>query len=242
MIDLRQRSTQSEWMDDPSVSFADFRSCLAELARVNLWTLAHRPTLRFLDGLFPLGHTPTRPIEIVDVGSGYGDLLRHIAVWARRRGFAVSLTGIDLNPWSRAAAMDATDPALGIRWVTGDVLTYTPPRRVDVVVSSLFTHHLTDARIVEFIHWMEAHARLGWFINDLHRHVVPHQVFAWIADLAALHPFVRHDGPVSIARAFVHEDWERLLAQAGIEAGVAEIEWMFPFRLTVTRHMEGCHE
>ena len=197
MTDFSKRSTQPEWMDDPSVSFDDFRSCLAELARVNVWTLAHRPTLRFLDRLFPPSRRLARPVEIIDIGCGYGDLLRQIAAWARRRDIEVSLTGVDLNPWSRAAAMEVTDPSLGITFITKDAFLLNPPRGVDVVVSSLFTHHLTNERIIEFIQWMEEHARLGWFINDLHRHPFPHQVFGWIAELAALHPFVRHDGPVS---------------------------------------------
>jgi SAM-dependent methyltransferase len=238
MVDFSQRSTQSEWMDDPAVSFLDYRSCLVELARVNEWMLAYRPVLRFFECLFPPGQSWNRPIEIVDVGSGYGDMLRQIAAWARRRKIDVSLTGVDINPWSRAAALEATDPALGIRWVTDDALAYMPPRGIDIVISSHFTHHLTNERVIEFIQWMEENARLGWFINDLHRHPVPHRLFGWFADLAALHPFVRHDGPVSIARAFVTEDWERMLAGAGIEPGTAKIEWMFPFRLTVARRKE----
>lgn len=238
MIDFSQRSTQNEWMDDPSVSFESFRSCLRELARVNALTLAHRPTLRFLDRLLPSGWSLPRPIEILDVGSGYGDLLRQIAGWARRRGIDVSLTGIDLNPFSRVAAMEATDPALGINWVTADALQHRPARGVDVVVSSLFAHHLTNERVIEFIQWMEENARMGWFINDLHRHPIPHRVFGWVAEAAALHPFVRHDGPISIARAFVTEDWKRLLAEAGVERHAATIEWMFPFRLTVARRKD----
>jgi SAM-dependent methyltransferase len=150
MTDFRQRSTQAEWMDDPWVGFDDFRACLVDLARVNVLTLAHRPTLRFLDRLLPLGRALGRPIEIVDVGSGYGDLLRQIASWARRRRIDVSLTGVDLNPLARRAALEATAPGLGIQWVTADALAHDPPRGIDVVVSSLFTHHLTDARVVEF--------------------------------------------------------------------------------------------
>lgn len=235
MLDFTKRSTQSEWMDDPWVGFDDFRACLVDLARVNVLTLAHRPTLRFLERLLPLARALDRPIEIVDVGSGYGDLLRQIAGWARRRRVDVSLTGVDLNPWARAAALEATAPGLGIEWVTADALAHAPPRGVDIVVSSLFTHHLTDARVVEFLRWMEATARLAWFVNDLHRHPLPHHVFAWFADAAKFHPFVRHDGPVSIARAFVAAEWEALLAAAAIERRDAEIRWEFPFRLTVTR-------
>ena len=40
---------------------------------------------------------------------------------------------------------------------------------IDFVVSSLFTHHLSDAMIVRFLRWMEATARRGWLIYDLQR-------------------------------------------------------------------------
>ncbi|PRQ09650.1 methyltransferase domain-containing protein [Enhygromyxa salina] len=239
MIDFTQRSTQAELMDDPAVGYDEFRACLADLARVNVWTLAHRPTLRFFDRLLASSRALGRPLEVVDVGSGYGDLLRELAKWARRCRVEVSLTGVDLNPWSRVAAAQASAPELGIEWVTADIFTHAPPRGVDVVVSSLFTHHLSDAKVVEFLRWMEAHARVGWFVNDLHRHPLPHHVFRRVARWARLHPFVQHDGPVSIARAFVPADWQRLLNEAGVEAGAAEVEHVFPFRVTVARHRQA---
>jgi SAM-dependent methyltransferase len=238
MIDFSQRCNLAELMDDPLVGFDEFRACLVDLALVNLLTLAHRPTLRFLDGLLPHARALGRPLEIVDVGSGYGDLLREIAKWARRRGVAVSLTGVDRNPWSRRAAMEATASELGIEWVTADVFAHDHPRGIDVVVSSSFTHHLSDALVIQFIDWMEANARLGWFVNDLHRHPLPYHVFAWFSEKADFHHFVQHDGPVSIARAFVAADWRRLLASAAVGPIAAEVRWMFPFRLTVARRKE----
>ena len=42
--------------------------------------------------------------RLLDVGFGHGDMLRAIARWARRRGIAVDLVGVDLNPKSEAAA------------------------------------------------------------------------------------------------------------------------------------------
>ncbi|MFV8756073.1 methyltransferase domain-containing protein [Nannocystaceae bacterium ST9] len=233
-IDFTQRSSQLELMDSHDVGFAEFRDCLIDLARVNRLTLAYRPTLDFLDRLLAAGH-PGRPIEIVDVGSGYGDMLRQIDAWALRRGVEVSLTGLDLNPWSRAAASAVTSSRRQIHWVTADVFAYDPPRGIDVIVSSLFTHHLTDPLIARFLAWMETHARLGWFVNDLHRHPLPYYVFRRVAKLAGFHPFVQHDGPVSIARAFVPADWRRLLGAAGIDPTRAEIEWRVPFRITVGR-------
>ena len=104
-----------------------------------------------------------------------------------------------------------------------------------MVVSSLFTHHLPDASVVRFLRWMEANARVGWFVNDLHRHPLPYHFFRTFARLARFHRFVQHDGPVSIARAFAPADWQRLIAEAGLDAAAVEVRWRVPFRLTVGR-------
>ena len=234
-IDFSVRSSADELMDGATVGFEELRACLVDLARVNRLTFAYRPTLAFFERLVARGLPQGRPLEVVDVGSGYGDMLRRIDDWAARRGVAVSLTGVDLNPWSRQAAILATPPGRPIQWVTADAFVDLPTSGIDVVVSSLFTHHLEDALVVRFLRWMEANARVGWFVNDLHRHPLPYHFFRHLARLARLHPFVQHDGPVSIARAFAPDDWRRLIAEAGIDASAVEVRWRVPFRLTVER-------
>src|SRR5580700_3327144 len=107
-VDFASRSQVDELMDTEPVSFDEFRACLVDLSRVNRWTRAYRPTLAFLDALAARGLPTGRPLEIVDVGCGYGDMLRKIDDWAEQRGVAVSLAGVDLNPWSRKAASEAT--------------------------------------------------------------------------------------------------------------------------------------
>jgi SAM-dependent methyltransferase len=233
-MDFTARSTESELMDTEAVGFEEFRACLVDLARVNHLTLAYRPTLAFFDRLLAAARRLGRPLEVVDVGSGYGDMLRAVDAWALRRGVAVSLTGVDLNPWSKRAAAEATTSGR-IDWVTADAFAYEPPAGIDVVISSLFTHHLPDPLVERFLAWMETTARLGWFVNDLHRHPVPYHFFRRFAKLARFHRFVRHDGPVSIARAFAPADWQRLLFAAGIDPVDVEVQWRVPFRLTVTR-------
>src|SRR5580693_8203311 len=140
-IDFAFRSTLDELMDTEPVGFEEFRACLVDLSRVNRLTWAHRPTLAFFDRLAEHGLPKGRPLEVLDVGSGYGDMLRKIDGWAERRGVALALVGVDLNPWSRRAASEATRPGRPIRWITADAFAYDPPQGVDVVVSSLFAHH-----------------------------------------------------------------------------------------------------
>jgi len=223
-------------MDSDETDFATFRDCLIDLAKVNTLTLAYRPTLRFFADLDRAGRLPRdRAISIVDCGSGYGDMLRKLDRWAVRRGLRFDLTGVDLNPWSARTAAEVTAPDRPIRYATTNLFDYRPQEPIDIVISSLFTHHLDDAALARFVAWMEANARIGWFVNDLHRHPLPYHVFRATARALRFHHFVQHDGPISIMRAFVAADWHRVFAAAGLAPGDAEIRWRFPFRLCVTR-------
>jgi hypothetical protein len=82
---------------------------------------------------------------------------------------------------------------------------------------------------------MEENTRVGWFINDLSRAPIPYHLLKAFSKLAGLHPFVQHDGPVSIARAFVAEDWRRMCAAAGLREADVVIEGWPPARLCVGR-------
>ncbi|KAA2237000.1 methyltransferase domain-containing protein [Salinarimonas soli] len=231
MPDFASRSTQPELMDEEGIAYEDFRACLRDLAVVNTVTLARPPTLAWLK-------RATRGMSrftLLDVGFGQGDMLRTILAWSRRNGIKADLIGVDLNPWSAAAAREATPQADGIEYHTGDVFAFEPQRSVDFVVSSIFTHHLPDDALVRFVAWMEGRAGRGWFVNDLHRLAFPYYGFALLARLARWHRFVQHDGPVSIARSFRPEDWQRAVTGAGLPLDAVEIRPVFPFRLCVGR-------
>lgn len=223
-----------ELMDEPC-SYEDFRGCLRDLAEVNRITHAYAPTIAFLDLIAEL-HDSSRPLRILDVGFGGGDPLRAVAHWAAARNIPVRLTGVDLNPYSARAAREfsARDPlAANINWVTADVFAYSSEAQPDVILSALFTHHLNSPDIVRFLRWMEEHAGLGWFINDLHRSRRAAFFFRFLPIIFGWHHFILHDGPVSLRRAFVPEDWKRLLQQAGIDG--AEIQPYPMNRLCVAR-------
>ncbi|HEV2576485.1 MAG TPA: methyltransferase domain-containing protein [Acidobacteriaceae bacterium] len=218
---------------DGQCGYEEFRDCLRSLEQVNRWTLGYRSTLSWLEQL--LSPFPREPIHILDVGSGGGDLLRQIGAWARRRHIAVQLTGIDLNPYATRVAAECTPKELGITWLTCNALTYRPEKPVDVVVSSLMTHHLEDEEIVALLRWMEVTARVGWFLNDLERSERTSRMFGWLAKVLRMHPFVRHDGPVSFRRALQREDWARLLTAAEVPQSTVTLEHWRPGRLCVGR-------
>jgi SAM-dependent methyltransferase len=232
MPDFAVRSRTAELMETAECGYESYRDCLRDLAQVNVVTLGARPTLAFLERLRCQGRLPDHRLHVADIGSGYGDGLAKVARWARSKGVRVRLTGVDSHPWSIRAAREA-HPYLGVEWICSDVYDYDDVP--DVVVSSLFTHHLDDLSVRRFLAWMEARATHGWFINDLHRHPLPYWGFAALAQAVRWHPFVRHDGPVSIARAFRPADWTDAFAAAGLAADAARIERWFPFRLCVAR-------
>jgi SAM-dependent methyltransferase len=221
-------------MEQPC-SYEELRACLHDIARVDRVTFAYRPTISWLEKLMAAQPRSTRPLRVVDVGCGYGDMLRRIHAWAAKRGDAVELTGIDLNPDAIRAAREATPPAQRIEWIVGDALSDAATGEIDAVVSSLLTHHLTDSQIVQFVQWMERTARRGWFINDLHRRPVPYHLFRLLARFTNWHRFVKNDGPVSIRRSFIVEDWQRLCAAAELAAESVSIQEYRPARLCVGR-------
>lgn len=231
-LDFSKRAELTELMDEPCTR-KELRACLRDIARLNRWFLAYRPVLRWLDSLAL--RNLQRPIHILDVGCGYGDALRRIEAWARKRKIRVQLTGCDLNPDAVTIAADASSPASRIEWIAADIFSYDGRRPIDIVISSLFTHHLKEAEIVQFLRWMEEHARVGWFINDLSRASTPYRLLKVISKAARLHPFVQHDGPASIARAFVPEDWHKMSAAAGLPEQKFLIEAFAPARLCVGR-------
>ncbi|HXC97153.1 MAG TPA: methyltransferase domain-containing protein [Edaphobacter sp.] len=229
--DFSQRADLIEKMDEPC-SYGELRACLHDIARVNRLTSAYRPVIEWLEKI--VAASPSESLRIVDVGCGYGDTLRTIEAWSEKSRIPVMLTGIDLNPDAIRAAREATH-SNRIEWVVGDALSNSIQDEIDIVISSLLTHHLTNPQIIQFLEWMEQRTRRGWFINDLHRQPVPYGLFSFLARFTNWHPFVKYDGPVSIRRSFRTEDWKDLTVAAGLAPETVAIREFRPARLCVSR-------
>jgi 2-polyprenyl-3-methyl-5-hydroxy-6-metoxy-1,4-benzoquinol methylase len=230
-MDLSVRANLTELMDAEDLDITVYNRCLNDLAAVNRVTLTHRATLQFLS--HATRHlTPGSNISILDIGSGHGDLLREIAKWASKRGFAAELTGLDLNPRSTQAAGAASRQHEEIRYITGSVFEFVPHGRPDFIVTSQFTHHLTDEDIIRLLRWLETTALQGWHVADLHRNFIPYYGFRLLCRLLGWHPIVRIDGTISIARSFRRADWDRYLAAASVDA---KISWHLLFRFCISR-------
>ena len=232
VFDSAHRSGQIEILDE-KVETADLAVILRDLARFNSAMMGHWPVLQWLDRVSRTV-PPDRPHTLLDIGCGYGDLLRAVRRWARKRGRSMRLVGIDLSPQVIEVARSVTDPADDIEYVASDIFDYKPPGVVDFVATSLVTHHLSNEMIVRFLQWMESSARRGWVIYDLQRSRVPFYFIALAGVLLRLHPVVVYDGRVSVARSLTRREWQARLAEAGLGSGSADLRW-FMFRFTIGR-------
>ncbi|MEM8551697.1 MAG: methyltransferase domain-containing protein [Pseudomonadota bacterium] len=235
---LRQRvapHTLAEKIDG-AVEYETFAACFASLESVNRASFGYLPTVKAC--LRMAGSAPgRRPLRILDVGSGAGGTMRAVAKAFRRRGISAELTGADLSPHAARAAgeLDEEDTgSVSIRHVTRNARDFAVSGDApDIILCALFTHHLEDGEVVEFLRFMDGASRLGWFVNDLYRSRFAAVSFGLLAKLTGRHPFVQHDGPVSFARSFRRGDWEALLARAGVPG--ARIFIGAPFRMCVEK-------
>jgi SAM-dependent methyltransferase len=230
-MSLERRAIAEELMDAEDLDAATYADVVADLARVNVATMAARPTLDFL----ARGTKGMTSFRLLDVGFGDGDMLRRIARWAKRRGIAAELVGVDLNPRSELAATAHTPAELDIRYVTGDYADLAGAKSGggwDFIVSSLVAHHMTHGQLIAFLRFMDGESRRGWLVNDLHRHGFAHWGFPILARIAGWHRIVRLDGTLSIARSYRPAEWPPILAEAAVAARVYRA---FPFRLCVER-------
>ncbi len=224
---LATRAIAEELMDADDLAPETYAAVVGDLAKVNVVTLAARPTLDFLRR----GTVGMNRFKLLDVGYGDGDMLRRIARWAAKRGLDAELVGVDLNPRSEMAAKAHTPADLPIRYLTGDYADHAGGGW-DFIVSSLVAHHMTHDQLIAFLRFMDRESAAGWLVNDLHRHGFAHFGFPLLATLARWHPIVRHDGTLSIARSYRPAEWSPILTEAGVHARVYRA---FPFRLCVEK-------
>ncbi|MEO8619376.1 MAG: methyltransferase domain-containing protein [Sphingomicrobium sp.] len=223
---LPNRVIAEERMDAEDLPADVYAKVLADLSKVNAWTMAQRPTLAFLERA--VGER--KSFRLLDVGFGHGDMLRRIARWAKKRDVACELVGVDLNARSESVARAATPSDFPIRYVTGDYRDQAGP--FDFIVSSLVAHHMSDDQLLEFLRFMTDRAHIGWLVNDLHRHGFSYMGYPLLALIMGWHEIVRQDGRLSIARSYRPDEWRAVLASADVDG--AQVERFFPFRLSVS--------
>lgn len=224
MINLQNRSLQKELLDAEGIPFADIKKNMQELDTVNRLLGGHQITLK---GLASFINPSTQNISVCEIGCGGGDNLRAIHQYCTQKKIAVRLTGLDIKKECIDYASER-NPQLEAHWICNDYkladFTFNPP---DILFSSLFCHHFTKEELVHMMVWMQNNCRLGFFVNDLHRHSVAYYAIKWITQLFSGSYLVKNDAPLSVARGFSKKDWQQVFEKAGIHQYTIRWKWAF---------------
>jgi 2-polyprenyl-3-methyl-5-hydroxy-6-metoxy-1,4-benzoquinol methylase len=226
---LPSRSTEREWLDDLEIRGPELEAGLHELELSNRYLGGHRALLQCLQRALPW--LPQRRLRLVDVGCGRGDGLRAIARWGRRNNIPLELVGLDANGAAIDEARKHSKDFSDIRYVEGDAFGSALGELLpDVVTASLLLHHFTTPSLASHLPQLLQHAPV-LVIADLHRHPLAHAGFRALTKVLGACPMTRHDGAVSIRRAFTRNDLLELIAPLDLRHW--SIHWSFAFRYEV---------
>jgi len=227
---LVERNPIPELMDDPALDPAEHAQALRGLARINAWSRSDA-------FLWPVLEEVSRrkggnPIKVLDVATGAGDV--PIALWGRAVAvrLPIELFGCDVSPTAVQHATNAAAAANArIRFFEHDVLRDPLPERYDLIVCSLFLHHLSEEEAVTLLARMRDAAD-AVAINDLSRSKLNY-ILVWIAArLLSRSPVVHFDGPASVQSAFTPAEAKALAERAGMAN--ATVHRRFPCRFLMT--------
>lgn len=235
MPNLSRRRRLPELIDQPDLDPGRHAHALQGLERINLFS---RSASILWPPLYDLARElAPRPVRLLDVATGAGDL--PIRLWhrARRAGVRLEAAGCDQSPAAVGyACRRAARAAAEVPFFTWDALgAELPPGEYDVVACSLFLHHLDDDQAVELLRRMAQLARRLVLVNDLVRSV-PGYLLAYVGTRVLTSCDVVHqDGPQSVEGAYTLAEAEALARRAGLDGAQVARRWPCRFLLSWSR-------
>ena len=206
----------TERMDAPDVDRRQLARALDDIVAVNRWLGARRALRKHLPWALPADGGPVRAL---DVGTGSADLARTIAEWAEGRGRDVRITGVDLHAATLDVARERTVDVQAIRLVRADGLRLPfPDGAFDLAHLSMTLHHVDGPALVRILRETARVARGGRILVGELERAVPNYLGARIlaATVWRSNPITRHDGPLSVLRAFTPDELMGLARDAGL--------------------------
>jgi ubiquinone/menaquinone biosynthesis C-methylase UbiE len=204
-----------EFLDGPLNDRRALEANLRDLRRINWLTGGATLSVRAIRDLVPDGGS------VLDVGTGGADIPVRLIADARQRGVTLEVTATDSRQEVLQAALAVRPelehvPGLTLGLADGRRLPW-PDGTFDAVHASLVIHHLEPGDAVAFLRELRRVARQGIVVNDLSRGRL-----AWLGAWLVTHTvaagrYTRHDGPLSVRRAYTRSEMERLLQEAGLE-------------------------
>lgn len=227
------RRCANEFMDDPALDKDLHGAALDGLARINRFSNSARLVW---DPMAALARKHGLPqLSLLDVATGGGDVPIKLCQRAMTNGLDLRVTAIDKQATAlEVARRRARCAGVSIDFHECDALSDAWPKGFDVVICSLFLHHLRDEQALALLQKMASAARRLIVVNDLARSAAGY-VTAWVGTrLLTRSTIVHADGPLSVRAAFTPAEMEALARQAGLSGAVVQSRWLFRFVMTWT--------
>ncbi len=214
-------------MDDPNLDARRHRHALRGLARVNAISLSTRTVWKPIRRLAKeLG---TSRLRVLDVATGGGDIPLGIWKRSRRANLDLEITGVDISAEALAVARQrCEEKSAVIDFQQLDVFAEPLPDGYDVVVSSLFLHHLSEEDAAVLLSKMAKATRHSVLVNDLVRSRLNLVLVFLAMRLLTTSKVVHTDGPLSVKAAFTREEARGLAVETGLDTAI--VRRRFPCR------------
>ena len=229
-IDTKQRTSQSEIMDNFDMKGELLRDALNKIAKINQLLGGNQLTLEGLKNI--LKQNPTdQKITIVDVGCGNGDMLRYLANYGYNNSLEFELIGIDANQFTVDYAKELSIHYPNIKYRCEDIFDEIfAALQYDIVLCTLTLHHFKDDEIIKLLKVFNVNAKLGIVINDLQRSSVSYRLFQALCFVFRLNDMSREDGLVSILRGFKRPELELFSRKLNFKNYYIEWKWAFRYQ------------
>lgn len=218
---MKRRPTR-ELLDDDLGTPAEIADSLADLRWFNRWFGGLATTRNLFETA--VRETGRREFTVLEVASGDGYLMQTMANGLAEQGIQLHLTLLDRAP--------SHLPRNGARpKVSADALNL-PFRDAsfDLVVSSLFLHHLSPGQAVQFAREALRVGRTAVLVHDLIRHPL-HLALAYAGVPLYRSRITRNDAPASVWQAYTVEEVVGFFRLAG--ASDVQVQEHYLYRMGV---------
>ncbi len=221
------RSMQTEMLDAHISNTAELAANLADLRTVNRWLGGYRSIIRAvapsLATLPPRHHQATPPTEdaitLLDVGTGSGDVPLALRAWARQQGLPMRFYAADLLREVLEQARDYTGQTVPLVCHNALAAPY-PDATFDILTCHQTLHHFNPPEAIALLRELARIARHVVIISDLRRSWAGYGGAHLLATVQRS-AMSRHDGPLSVLRAYTPAETAHLSHQAGLPATVS---------------------
>ena len=227
MIDLKIRSHQKEIMDDWQGDSKELERVLKDINRVNRILGGNAITVNAVIRL--IQEHSKESYRILDMGCAEGNMLRELAMAARKKDIKLDLIGIDLNSDALTMARKASIDFPEIVYHKKDILSADLSEfGCDIVMTTLTIHHFQNSEILNFVKQFTKLASIGVVINDLHRSALAYYLFKGFSLIFIKTKVAKIDGLASIRKGFLKSDLMDL--SRSLTNLDHEIAWKWAFR------------